>query len=86
MRIRPTRIRRKEEEEEEAVFILDSVTNEEEAVFIRDSVTKRRRRRRGRRRLSSFGIRSQMRIRPTRIRHNTDPDQGCDECVASVHA
>ena len=27
-----------------------------------------------------------MRIRPTRIRRNTAPNHGCDECVASVHA
>ena len=39
-----------------------------------------------RRRLSSFVIRSQMRIRPTRIRRNTDPNHECDENVASVHA
>ena len=62
-----------------------------------------------RRRLSLFVIQSQMRIRPTRIRRNTDPlkeeavitresftkgdsarsssdpNHGCDECVASVH-
>ena len=45
-----------------------------------------KRRRRKRRRLSLFVIRSQMRVRPTRIMRNTDPNHGCDECVASVHA
>ena len=35
---------------------------------------------------SLFVIWSQTRIRPTRIRRNIDPNHGCDECVASVHA
>ena len=43
---------------------------------------RRRKRRRRRRRRLLFVIQSQMRIRPTRIRRHTDPNHGCDECVA----
>ena len=56
-----------------------------EAVFIRDSVTNEDPPNRKRRRLSLFVKQSQMRIRPMRIRRNTVPNHGCNECVASVH-
>jgi len=79
-----------EEEEEEAVFIRDSVTNEEDETVLtlwpsrrmdlngrtggRERRERRERRRRRRRRLSLLVSKSQMRIRPTHIRRNTDPN------------
>ena len=72
-----------EDQEEEVVVTRKNRGGSAQHATRADGEREERRRRWWRwRRLSLFGIRSQICIRPTRIRRNTDPNHGCYECVA----